>query len=251
MSRDFTDRFADRAAVYSKYRPGYPSEILPILGREVGFSGKDIVADVGSGTGLLTRLFLENGNRVFGVEPNDEMRSYAEGALAGFRNFVSVRGRAERTTLPGGCVDLIAAGQALHWFDPSSAIAEFSRISKPGGRLCIVFNERKSDGFGRAYLEVVKRHQRDFAKVPGIGAKSLARYFKDRKYSKFEAPNEQSLDFQGLLGRLLSASYMPSPRERGGFEELRKDVLRLFKRFDRDGRVKLRYRTEIYIGRTA
>ena len=251
MGPGFTSRFDHRASFYSKYRPGYPRELLRILGREIGFDSRDVVADVGSGTGLLTRLFLENGNRVFGVEPNDEMRSYAEGALAGFRSFVSVRGRAERTTLPRKSVDLVTAGQALHWFDPAEAAKEFARISKPKGALCVVFNTRKDDRFGRAYRAVVDRHERDFAKVPDVDSEHLARYFKSGEYSEFVVPNEQSLDFQGLLGRLLSASYMPSPTDKKGFARLESDVRRLFGRFSTDGTVKLRYRTEVYLGRTA
>jgi SAM-dependent methyltransferase len=210
-----------------------------------------VVADIGSGTGLLTRVFLENGNRVFGVEPNDRMRSYAERDLGGFRNFVSVRGTAEHTTLPSKSVDLVAAGQALHWFNPAKATREFRRISKPGGSLCAAYNSRRNDTLGRAYEKIIKKYERDRAAVPGTSMKRLRRFFKDGEYSNHAVPNEQLLDFEGLLGRILSSSYMPPPDDRHGYLKLREDVAKVFERFSSGGRLKLRYRTSVFVGRIA
>ena len=155
MARYYVRRFSGRADYYSKHRPGYPRGILRILEREVGFTPNSVVADIGSGTGLLARVFLKNGNQVYGVEPGDEMRAYAERELSGLDSFVSVKGTAERTTLKKGSVDLIAVGQALHWFDPPRAAREFSKISNPGGGLCVAYNSRIDDGFGRIYEAVI------------------------------------------------------------------------------------------------
>jgi SAM-dependent methyltransferase len=248
---DYTRRFSKRAGWYASYRPGYPAAVIAILEKEIGFGPRQVVADIGSGTGLLTRIFLENGNRVFGVEPNDSMRSHAERDLGGFRNFVSVRGTAERTTLPSRSIDLVASGQALHWFDPGRSVREFSRIAKPGGGLCVTYNKRKNDSVGRAYEQVIARYEKDRAKVPGAGAKYVARFFKGGECSKFEVPNEQSLDFEGLLGRILSASYMPHPDEKSGYPKLRRDVRKMFEKFSSDGRLKLSYRTNVFVGRIA
>lgn len=250
---DSTLRFSKRADWYARYRPSYPPGILDILARELGFSKLDVVADIGSGTGLLARLFLANGNRVFGVEPNDRMRSYAERDLAGFGDFVSVKGTAERTTLPSGRVDLVAVGQALHWFNPGPAAREISRISKPRGCLCVVYNERINDRLGRAYRETVRKHERDRAKeiARTWNEKYLLPYFRSGKFSRFEIPNEQVLDFEGLLGRLVSASYMPSPEEKQSFAAMMKDVRGMFDSFSLEGKVRLRYRANIFIGRVA
>lgn len=241
-------RFSKRADLYARYRPGYPSAVLSVLKKEVGLDGRDIVADVGSGTGLLSRLFLENGNRVYGVEPNGRMRSYAEKALGSFKNFTSVPGTAERTTIRAGAVDLVAVGQALHWFDNLSAKAEFSRIAKPGGHLCIVYNERGDDGLGRAYGRLIRKHETDRPRVLHTGARRRAKFFRDGEYSKFTVPNGQVLDFEGFLGRLVSNSFMPFPEE-AGFVELRADAAEAFERFSSGGKVTLRYRTDIFIGR--
>jgi len=245
---DYTRRFTKRADWYASYRPGYPAKIIAILEKKIGFRRRQVVADVGSGTGLLTKIFLENGNKVFGVEPNKSMRAYSERDLSGFRNFISVRGTAEHTTLPTKSVDLVTVGQALHWFNRVRASREFRRISKPGGSLCAVYNVKRSDRLGRAYEKVIRRHEVGKAAVPNSSMKRLRYFFKDGKYSKFTVPNEQSLDFEGLLGRILSSSYMPRPDESRGPSELRRDALNVFESFGSDGRVRLRYRTNIFIG---
>ena len=166
LSVDSTHRFNKRAALYSKYRPGYPKEILNILGSEIGFSRDATVADIGSGTGLLSKLFLQNGNTVYGVEPNDEMRSHAEQTLSTFPGFISIRGRAESSTLKDASIDLITVGQALHWFDRDPTIREFARILKNNGHLCVLYNDRSiNDLFMKGYEDVVQKHARDRAEV--------------------------------------------------------------------------------------
>jgi SAM-dependent methyltransferase len=138
---DTTRRFSDRVQDYVRYRPDYPAELLPMLVKETGFSSKSVVADIGSGTGKLAMLFLDYGNVVYGVEPNDEMRLAAEDLLAGYDNFRSLKGTAEATGLPDKAVDLITAGQAFHWFDVPKAQIEFRRILKPGGMVVLVWNQ--------------------------------------------------------------------------------------------------------------
>jgi SAM-dependent methyltransferase len=248
LSLNSTRRFDQRAGWYSKYRPGYPGKIVEILRKKAGMEQDDVVADVGSGTGLLTKIFPENGNRVFAIEPNDEMRSYADKDLAGFLNFISVRGTSEHTTLHSRSVDLVATGQVLHWFDPRKTVKEFSRISKQGANLCVAYNDRKNDRFGRAYRQVIMRNERARAKVPNPDDSYVARFFLKGKFSKFRVPNEQALNAEGLLGRFLSASYMPRPTERRAYARLRDDVSKLFADCSSKSTVRLRYDTTLYIG---
>jgi ubiquinone/menaquinone biosynthesis C-methylase UbiE len=249
MSLESTKRFTERADFYAKYRPSYPRRAMSILRHEFGFRSSAVVADIGSGTGLLSRLFLENGNDVYAVEPNERMRSYAERDLAGFSKFHSVDGTAERTRLPKGSVDVIAVGQALHWFRPPPTIREFSRISKPHGELCVFYNERREEGaFMNAYESLIRRHQRDRAKVPNVDAPYAARFFQKGEYSTFALPNSQVLDFDGLLGRLLSASYMPPPTEQEKFARLVEDVRSTFDAHCVRGTVTLLYDTTILLG---
>ena len=247
-----TARFSVRADFYSKYRPGYPKGLVEALQKETGFSSRHIVADIGSGTGLLSRAFLENGNMVLGVEPNARMRRYAEANLRLFPNFVSVNGTAEESTLPANSVDLVAVGQALHWFDPSDAVREFSRISKPAGRLCVAYNEnRRGSGFMDAFQKVTDRNESRRRRVPDVDSRYASRFFENGRFSESILKNEQRLDYEGLVGRLLSASHMPAPREQSRVRKLRRDVRSLFDAYQSEGTVRLLYDTRLFIGRVS
>src|SRR5260370_16718477 len=140
-----TSRFSDRVENYVGYRPGYPSQVIDTLKAECGLKPEHVVADIASGTGIWTRVLLENGNQVFAVEPNRDMRLAGERLLADFSTFRSVAGSAEATTLPDRSVDLVTAAQAGHWFDRRRARREFVRILKPVGWLVLLWNERRTD----------------------------------------------------------------------------------------------------------
>src|SRR5437660_10266541 len=128
---DAKQRFSNRVADYVRYRPGYPQAVFDLLRAECGLRPGHVIADIGSGTGLLSELFLKNGNRVYGVEPNTEMRRAGEEYLASYDGFSSIAGSAESTTLSDSSVDFVTAGQAFHWFEPAAARPEFIRILKP------------------------------------------------------------------------------------------------------------------------
>src|SRR5882672_3406944 len=118
---DATSRFSDRVENYIRYRPGYPPGVLQALKAECGLTPGHVLADIASGTGIWTRTLLENGNPVFGVEPNAEMREASERLLAEFPKFTSVAGAAEATTLADHSADFVSAAQAAHWFDRGRA----------------------------------------------------------------------------------------------------------------------------------
>src|SRR5690606_35644369 len=141
-----TERFSSRVEAYIRSRPGYPAAVCEVLGREIGFTAGWVVADIGSGTGLSTRLFLENGNDIFAVEPKAAMRQAAEAMLAKNAGFRSVEGTAEQTSLASGSTDLVVAGQAFHWFDERQSLREFARILKPGGFVVLMWNARRLTG---------------------------------------------------------------------------------------------------------
>lgn len=247
---DFTQRFTGRAQLYSKYRPTYPKAILDILRNEVRFDQYKIVADVGSGTGILSKIFLENGNRVFAVEPNDDMRSFAESDLSRFPNFVSVKGRAEKTTLEDQSIDLVTIGQALHWFDPEQSRKEFLRILRRHGHLCVLYNDRKKvedSGIMKSYEQIVNKYARDRAPLQKVEDENLSRFFNEWSFKKFTVENYQSLDFEGLLGRVDSASYMPQPDEQS-FVQMKNDLKSMFEKYQRENHVTLYYETSLFLG---
>src|SRR5579864_3729802 len=135
-----TQRFSSRVENYVRFRPSYPPETIAVLRDECGLTADSTVADIASGTGIFTRLLLQNGNRVFGVEPNEKMRRAGEEYLAAYSNFTSIAGTAEATTLPRHSVDLITCAQAAHWFNREKALREFQRILKPAGYLVLIWN---------------------------------------------------------------------------------------------------------------
>jgi SAM-dependent methyltransferase len=247
-----TQRFTGRAEDYARYRPGYPPELLDLLRRECGLTERTVVADVGSGTGILARLLLENMNQVITVEPNDEMRQAGERMLSRHARFESLAGTAEATTLPESSVDLITAGQAFHWFDPEAARAEFARVLKPGGNVVLVWNDRRKHGrpFLEAYERLLDTYATDYAEV------EHGREGTQEKIRGFFAPNpvhtatyvnRQVLDYDGLKGRLLSSSYTPAPG-RPGHREMLNELERVFRDHQEGGQVDIKYDTRVYFG---
>jgi ubiquinone/menaquinone biosynthesis C-methylase UbiE len=247
---DFTQRFTGRAETYSRYRPTYPKHVFDILEKEANFDPSKIVADVGSGTGILSKLFLANGNKVFGVEPNDDMRKIAESSLAGFQKFVSIKGTAENTMLEDQSVDLITVAQALHWFDPERSWKEFRRIAKQVGYLCILYNDRKKDDASEVmqrYEDVIDKYASNKPKLERIEDEILSKFFSEWSFRKFSIANQQILDFAGLLGRVSSASYMPQPKE-NEFSAVEKELKDVFDKYQKDNKIMLSYNTNIFLG---
>jgi len=250
---DNTTRFSDRVEDYVKYRPHYPEAILPYLQQTYSFDGSWDVADIGSGTGILTELFLVHndggGNRVFAVEPNAEMRAKAEELLGGDPHFISIDGTAEATGLAAGSVLLIVAGQAFHWFDAVKSRAEFARILRPGGVVVLVWNERLAQSpFEAAYDALIERHGKDYKTTNhrNISDEKIGSFFHPCAFRVKAFPNEQWFDFEGLRGRLLSSSYMP--KSGPGFAPMIGDLRQLFDQYQQGGRVRVGYETKVYSG---
>ena len=247
---DSKKRFSTRATYYAPYRPRYPEAILAFMENELGFSEDSVVGDIGSGTGILTELFLKHGNPVYGVEPNMEMRKAAEGLLSQYPSFRSVVGTAEATTLPAATIDFITAAQAFHWFDPSKTREEFMRVLKAHGWVLLVWNTRKNTpGFMEAYEQLVSKyanraHSRRTAKDK-VGDQALTSFFGEYKVKNFG--NSQVLDFEGLAGRLLSSSYLPL-RGETGYSSMMDALRKLFDTYQDSGVVRLEYETETYYG---
>jgi SAM-dependent methyltransferase len=245
-----TSRFSDRVENYVRYRPGYPAAVLQTLKEECGLGPEHVIADIASGTGLWTRMLLPNGNVVFGVEPNAEMRAAGERLLAMFPQFTSIAGSAENTTLRHESVDYVTSAQAAHWFDRIRARNEFVRILKPGGWLVLLWNERVLDStrflreyeqllltFGTDYKEV--RHERTTAAVH--------EFFDPAPYEERTFEMRQEFDYTGMEGRLLSSSYAPGPEHPKHVPMLRA-LRRIYNECAADGRIAFEYKTRLYFG---
>jgi ubiquinone/menaquinone biosynthesis C-methylase UbiE len=250
--RDVTQRFSTRVENYIKYRPGYPPQVLDTLKERCGLTPASVIADVGSGTGILAEIFLRNGNLVYGIEPNREMREAGERLLSGYPNFHSLDAKAEDTTLPDKSVDFVTAGQAFHWFKPAPARSEFSRILKTGGWVVLVWNFRQdaTTEFLGAYERMLHTYGTDYAEVQHRGdateANIIEFYGDPPQLATF--PNSQSFDFEALKGRLLSSSYTPEPGH-PNHEPMLHALRTIFDEHQENGRVTFEYDTRLYYGR--
>ena len=246
-----TSRFSDRVENYVRYRPGYPSDVLRVLENACGLAPDHVIADIASGTGIWTQTLLENGNPVFGVEPNAEMRQAGERLLAEFPKFTSVAGTAEATTLPGKSVDFATAAQAAHWFDRERARREFVRILKPGGWLVLLWNERITDStaFLRDYEQLLLTFGTDYEDVRHERTTdAVNEFFDPAPYQEHVFPMRQEFDYAGLEGRLLSSSYAPGP-EHSNHRPMLHELRRIFETHAIAGPVTFDYKTRVYFGR--
>ncbi len=249
---DAKQRFSNRVADYARYRPSYPPALVDVLAKECGLRPSDVIADIGSGTGLLSKLFLEHGNRVYGVEPNAEMRSGGEEFLRDHANFTSISGSAETTTLLDASVDLVTVGQAFHWFDVSSTQREFRRILKPGGWAVVVWQDRRMDEtpFAREYEDVLVHFAVDYKSVKDTypETEKMRNFFDPGTLQTRDLPNHQDFDWEGLRGRLRSSSYAPT-ESHSNYAPMIKELRRIFDAYQQNGAVRMGYFARVYFGK--
>lgn len=237
MIEDSKTRFSRTVGDYERYRPSYPPEMLDWALEDVG-QGADVL-DLGSGTGISSRLLAARGLKVVGVEPNDDMRAAAEKAGGGpsYR-----KGEAAATGLPAAAADLAVAAQAFHWFALEPVLEELERVLRPGGRVVAFWNVRAETPLLRDYDDLLRRRCRDYAKVPDEPGtiERLRAHPRVVDACGAEFPNEQRLDRRGLLGRAKSASYVAAGvDDPAAFERELNDI---FDFRQKDGFVELAYR---------
>lgn len=245
-----TSRFSDRVGNYIRYRPGYPAQTLETLKSACGLMREHRIADIASGTGIWTRLLLENGNNVIGVEPNAEMRQAAERLLASCPNFTSVAATAEATTLPDHSVDFVTAAQAAHWFNRQQSRQEFVRILKPGGWLVLLWNERLIDStpFLHDYEQLLLTYGTDYQDIRHERTTdAVNEFFDPNPLQQRTFPMRQEFGYAGIEGRLLSSSYAPAPDHPQHAPMLR-DLRRIFDVHAMNGHVAFDYVTRLYFG---
>ncbi len=249
---DPTGRFTGLADAYARCRPSYPTAALDFLLTHCELRPGALVVDVGSGTGISSRLLAERGLRVMGIEPNAEMRQRAERAPPpeGAPPPEYRDGRAEATGLTDGSADAVVAAQAFHWFDAPAAFAEFRRILKPGGWVALLWNEcNESDAFTAAYGDVFRRDPKAAALegARGVAGEPLLTCPLFTRAQRVLFRHAQEMDKEGMLGRAFSASYAPKePAARAAFAA---GLEAVFDRFQSEGKVTLHYQTSVYVGR--
>ncbi|MEN8904601.1 MAG: class I SAM-dependent methyltransferase [Clostridiales bacterium] len=241
---DSKNRFTSRAEDYAKYRCEYPKEIVGYLKETISFTGDHVVADVGSGTGILTKYFIESGNQVYAIEPNKEMRERAEKSFSACKNFYSVNGSSENTKLSKEKIDIIISAQAFHWFDPILTKLEFAKILKPKGYVIILWNNIKnvSDGFMSEYKQIKDNYKKNLMLEP-IEDK-ISEFFKPNEVIKKTFENKVFFNFERLIGEIISHSYMPN-QSHPKFDLMKEDLYYLFDKYNENGKVDFEYTTYV------
>ena len=245
-----TTRFSNRVEDYVKYRPDYPTAIIDFLRHNYALTTDKIIADIGAGTGISSSLFLNAGYRVIAIEPNLEMREKAIELLSAFLGFSIYDATAEATGLNTCCVDVVLAGQAFHWFNAAKARAEFKRILKPDGIIVLIWNDRKTTSeFEQEYEQLITRYASDYSEINhrNIDDEKIAAFFNPEPIHLEVFANKQIFDFDGLKGRLLSASYMPAIGDQG-YDGMINDLEILFNKYQQYERITINYDTKVYVG---
>jgi SAM-dependent methyltransferase len=243
---DIIDVFSSKAERYAQYRWGYAPESVQAIFDQTGITEESCIADIGAGTGILTREFIGKVRLIFAVEPNPEMRAIAVRDLERYPSCQVINGRAEATTLANHSVDLITAAQAVHWFEPAAAKREFYRILKPRGWLAICRNYGTDRELGEA-LQGIYPDQTDTETLMVGKDQPRSFYFRGDDYSKAEFPFNSQLTWAAFLGSLSTASSAPE-EDSALYPQFERKARHVFERFSTDGQLEVSGMTELYLG---
>jgi SAM-dependent methyltransferase len=250
-SRNPTERFTGRVEAYRRYRSRFPPEIIPLLQQRCGLTTNSVIADIGAGTGMFAELFLENGNTVFAVEPNAEMRAACDELALSHPALTCVDGAAEATRLPDGAIDFVTVGRAFHWFDREKCRPEFLRILRPGGWVVIAtLGARKGpDPLSRDLELLLREHGLDYAAVRHWYNvdDAVRQFFKGSKAQEADFQNIEKLSYEDFEGHTLSLSVTPQPGH-PRFPAFQEALRKYFERYQSEGRIPLPARCKVVFG---
>jgi ubiquinone/menaquinone biosynthesis C-methylase UbiE len=247
---DATDVFALKAYKYARYRWDYCPQAIETILKVTGVSSQSSVADIGAGTGILTKHFLGRVRRVYAVEPNAQMRRQAETSLGAQPSCTIVDGRAEATTLPDHSIDLIAVAQAIHWFEPRATRTEFWRILQPGGWLALIRNYG-TDSQEREAVDQVFSDENGFNRAAWSARperKPVGFFYGTEDYSRHVYPFATHRTWDQFIGSLSTASTAPDegdPR----YARFMRAAREVFERLAPGGVLESHVETELCLGR--
>lgn len=246
------NKFDGMGNIYAKFRPNYPKAFIDFLFTDLDLPKSCVFADIGAGTGILTRQLLEKGATVYAVEPNDDMRKVAEDNLKAFPKFIPVKGTAENTTLPGGSMDIITAAQAFHWFDREKFKEECKRILKPQGKILLVWNSRDSESELVTENALINREYcpgfKGFSGGMNTAAsgEGLSDFFRG-EYTVKTFKNPLAYSKEAFIGRNLSSSYALKEDDENYVPYVRA-LEALFEKYSKDGVLTTPNYTRCYLG---
>ncbi|MCU9613245.1 class I SAM-dependent methyltransferase [Caldibacillus lycopersici] len=237
---EHTNKFSGKAEGYAKFRPDYPDQLIIDWKQEHGLNEHAIIADIGAGTGIMTKKLLDFNLQVVAVEPNADMRAVAEEKLRHHPRYTSINGTAEHTTLPSETIDFITVAQAFHWFDLKKFKAECKRILKPSGKVAIISNSRVIDvpimqeiiSIYDAYCPEFKGFSNGMEEHPEL----YQAFFANFTTKSYDHP--LIYDKESFIGRHLSASYAPIEGD-AAYEQVVAAFRAVFEKYSTDGEVVL------------
>ncbi|MCB9034315.1 MAG: class I SAM-dependent methyltransferase [Chitinophagales bacterium] len=244
-----TQRFSDRVNDYVLYRPSYPIAVINTILENSTTKQNLVVADIGSGTGISAKLFLEENCKVYGVEPNQNMQDAAINYLKEYTQFITINATAIQTTIENHSCDIIVCAQALHWFFNQVFVVEAKRILKPSGLIAIIWNDRdETKPFMQAYEKFIHQFSIDYNQInhKNIKEEDVYQLFKDFEINYYTFSYQQIFDFEGLLGRVTSCSYMPNQHHQN-FAEMKNALQNLFNQYQKQGKINFQYQTTLYL----
>lgn len=239
--------FGAAAGAYESGRPEYPLEAVEWLLEPARSYDRSVrVADVGAGTGKLTRTIVETGSETVAIDPDLEMLAMLRTVLPGVPTFV---GSAERMPLPAASVDALLLGQAWHWVDPDAGAVEAARVLRSGGVLGLVWNIRDDSVPWVARLTAAMHgsHAEQMLAEDGV---RVGEPFGSLEHETWRWT--RTLGRAALLDMVASRSYIitATPVERAGILAAVEDLFDENRRTDDTGAeiVDLPYRTEAFRG---
>jgi len=248
---DSTQRFTRTVANYIRYRPDYPQALLDKIIERTGVNIASSIADIGAGTGIFSKLLLDNSLSVTAIEPNRYMLGAAKETLSSNPDFRYLNNSAEQTGLTARSVDLICVAQAFHWFNQDKTLVEFKRVLKPFGYIALIWNQREEQHpFQNQYDSLLIKYATDYQNTHHMNMPQaqIARFFAPGEMHTFDFTNAQQFDLNGLIGRIKSCSYCPH-EDSTDFSELSQALERLFNEYSQDGLINFDYNCKLYIGR--
>lgn len=242
-----TKQFSGKAKNYLKGRPDYPEEFFNYLYGEFGMQKEDVIADIGSGVGKISKHFLERGNKVFCVEPNTDMSMTADELLSHYKHYTPVTKPAEDTGIDTSAVDYIICGNSYDYFDRNLSKPEFARILKERGKVIITYygphnllysNElgKLNEKYARKEDNPILRKKRDYSSA-----------FKNDKYVEKVFDYNFNEDWDGFLEGSLSYSGAPSVGD-DNFEPYCEGLKQIFDNYKKDEKLESIFRLRCLIG---
>ncbi|RLQ93687.1 class I SAM-dependent methyltransferase [Falsibacillus albus] len=246
-----TNQFDQKTKEYAIGRPGYPEGVLAAI-KEIGIDEHAVIADIGAGTGLLTRMLGNLGCSVSAVEPNEEMLNVCRRYCEDSKNIDFIHASAEQTTLKENSVDLITMAQSFHWFDKSLCQKEFKRILKENGHMMTLWNDMQSDSeWEKEYISTLYRYKvKTTAAISKFDPDEEKRNFFGQEFTKVYFDHCHSVTEEGFIGGALSLSYTPAKTDHN-YDEFVAELQRLFSKYQQNGIITFHYKTEVCVGQFA